>query len=64
MVENKTPAPSSLLGKIIWFCLNNKLVLILFVMMLVFWGVLVAPFDWDLGGIPRFPVPVDAIPDI
>lgn len=25
---------------------------------------MVAPFDWDLGGIPRDPVPVDAIPDI
>ncbi|NQT18830.1 MAG: efflux RND transporter permease subunit, partial [Planctomycetes bacterium] len=23
-----------------------------------------APFDWDLGGFPRSPVPVDAIPDI
>lgn len=23
-----------------------------------------APFDWDLGGLPRDPVPVDAIPDI
>ena len=31
---------------------------------IVGWGVLVAPFDWDLGGLPRDPVPVDAIPDI
>jgi hypothetical protein len=25
---------------------------------------MVAPFDWDLGGLPRDPVPTDAIPDI
>ncbi len=25
---------------------------------------MVAPFDWDLWGLPRDPVPVDAIPDI
>ncbi len=31
--------------------------------MLIFSGLTVAPFDWDLG-IPRNPVPVDAIPDI
>ncbi|MCH7687677.1 MAG: efflux RND transporter permease subunit, partial [Planctomycetes bacterium] len=23
-----------------------------------------APFDWDLGALPRDPMPVDAIPDI
>ena len=23
-----------------------------------------APFDWDLGAVERYPVPVDAIPDI
>jgi len=28
------------------------------------WGLVVAPFDWDLGGLPRDPTPVDAIPDI
>jgi Cu(I)/Ag(I) efflux system membrane protein CusA/SilA len=25
---------------------------------------MVAPFDWDIAGLPRDPVPVDAIPDI
>ena len=25
---------------------------------------MVAPFDWNLGWLPRDPVPVDAIPDI
>ncbi len=28
------------------------------------WGVMVAPFDWNIGDLPRDPVPVDAIPDI
>ena len=31
---------------------------------LVGWGLVVAPFDWQLGGLWRDPVPVDAIPDI
>lgn len=28
------------------------------------WGIATAPFDWDIGFLPRDPVPVDAIPDI
>lgn len=28
------------------------------------WGVMNAPFDWQIGWLPRNPVPVDAIPDI
>jgi Cu(I)/Ag(I) efflux system membrane protein CusA/SilA len=40
------------------------LIVVLGVAGLVFWGLLVAPFDWELGGLPRDPVPVDAIPDI
>ena len=54
----------SLLDKIIRFCLYNKLVVLLFVVAILAWGAMVAPFDWDLGGLPRNPVPVDAIPDI
>jgi Cu(I)/Ag(I) efflux system membrane protein CusA/SilA len=54
----------SFLDRIIRFCLENKLVVALIVTATVGWGVMVAPFDWDLGGMPRNPVPVDAIPDI
>lgn len=54
----------SLLGGIIWFCLYNKLVVVLLVLAIMTWGVMVAPFDWQFGGLPRDPVPVDAIPDI
>ena len=52
------------LDRLMRFCLENKLVVVLFVLMCAAWGVLVAPFDWQIGGLPRKPVPVDAIPDI
>ena len=52
------------LDKVIRFCLENKLVVALLVIMFVGWGLMVAPFDWDLWGLPMDPVPVDAIPDI
>lgn len=46
------------------FCLENKLVVALFIVFIIAWGVMVAPFDWELDFLPRNPVPVDAIPDI
>ena len=49
---------------IIRFCLENKIIVALLIVFIVGWGVMVSPFDWDLGGLPRDPVPVDAIPDI
>ena len=52
------------IDKVIRFCLENKLVVGLLVIMFLGWGLMVAPFDWDLWGLPRSPVPVDAIPDI
>lgn len=45
------------------FCLDQRLVVGLLFLLLVGVGVGVAPFDWELG-IPRSPVPVDAIPDL
>jgi Cu(I)/Ag(I) efflux system membrane protein CusA/SilA len=53
-----------LVDRVIRFCLGNKLVVALVVMLVIGWGLLVAPFDWDLRGLPRSPVAVDAIPDI
>ena len=32
--------------------------------LIIVWGILVAPFDWELKSLPRDPIPVDAIPDI
>lgn len=44
-----------------WF-IANRLVVLILVGLLVVAGVYVSPFDWDLG-VPRDPVPVDALPD-
>lgn len=72
-METETPTTKSPLNRIIWFCLTNKLVVLLVVLAIFAWGLLVAPFDWKLGGFrddpsafPELfrPVPVDAIPDI
>lgn len=52
------------LDRTIRYCLDNKLVVALLAIAVIAWGVLVSPFDWNLGGLPRDPVPVDAIPDI
>jgi Cu(I)/Ag(I) efflux system membrane protein CusA/SilA len=46
------------------FCLEQKLIVALLIILLISWGIMVAPFDWDVGGLPRNPIPVDAIPDI
>jgi len=54
----------SLLDRFILFCLENKLIVAIFVAVVLVWGVMVAPFDWELDILPRDPVPVDAIPDI
>ena len=54
----------SFLDRVIRFCLEQKLIVALIVVGVVAWGVWVAPFDWKLGGFPRRPVAVDAIPDI
>ena len=53
-----------MLTALIRFCLENKFVVFLLTCGLVLWGVMVAPFDWEIEGMPRSPVPVDAIPDI
>jgi len=53
-----------MLSKIIRFFLENRLVVFLLLLFVCAWGVMTAPFDWNLGGLPRDPVPVDAIPDI
>ena len=53
-----------MINKLIRFCLENKLVVVLFTTVLILWGLMVAPFDWDFKHLPRDPVPVDAIPDI
>ncbi|MCF8224790.1 MAG: efflux RND transporter permease subunit [Bacteroidales bacterium] len=53
-----------MLNRIIKFFLENKLVTVLILAGFIAWGMITAPFGWDLGGLPSDPVPVDAIPDI
>jgi len=53
-----------MLSRLIRFFLERRLVAILLVLLIGGWGVMAAPFDWELDGIARDPVPVDAIPDI
>ncbi|MFH1571116.1 MAG: efflux RND transporter permease subunit, partial [Gemmatimonadota bacterium] len=62
--EQLTPEQRSLIGRVLRFCLENRLVVGLVLAGIAITGVLVAPFDWPLGGIQRYPVSVDAIPDL
>lgn len=50
--------------RLVRYCLENRLIVAIVLALGVGWGVLVAPFNWDLAGLPRAPVHVDAIPDI
>jgi copper/silver efflux system protein len=53
-----------MLNSTIKFFLENKLVTTLLLLLFVGWGIVTAPFNWDIDFLPRDPVPVDAIPDI
>jgi Cu(I)/Ag(I) efflux system membrane protein CusA/SilA len=53
-----------MINRLIRFFLENKLVTLLFLLLILGWGIATAPFNWNLGSFPRDPVPVDAIPDI
>ncbi|MFW5733899.1 MAG: efflux RND transporter permease subunit [Oceanidesulfovibrio sp.] len=56
--------PIPLAERFVGACLQYRIVVFVVAGLLLFWGVSVAPFDWDIYAIPRDPVPVDAIPDI
>ncbi len=64
MSEPSPQPPRTPVNKMIRFCLEQKLVVAILLAGTIFWGLLVAPFDWDIRGMARDPVPVDAIPDI
>ncbi|MBE0534232.1 MAG: efflux RND transporter permease subunit [Phycisphaerae bacterium] len=63
-IPELTPEQRSPIGRFIGVCLNNRLVVFLLLIFIVLCGIYVAPFDWNLGGLPRNPVGTDAIPDI
>lgn len=53
-----------MLAKYIRFFLENKLVVWLLLGLFLGWGLMTAPFDFGIKGLPRDPVAVDAIPNI
>ena len=64
---NQLPTSTGVIARaidgVIRFCLENKLIVFLVLAVVVGWGVIVMPFDYDVEWINRDPVPVDAIPD-
>lgn len=62
--KNKSPEKLSILDSVIRFFLENKIVAFLMILLIIAWGLMVAPFNWDISILPRNPVAVDAIPDI
>ncbi len=56
--------PKGALERYTWFCLRYKPVVLALLAALILGGLYTAPFELDLGGLPRDPIPVDAIPDL
>ncbi len=56
--------PDTLLGRAAKFFIEQKLAVVLLIVVVTAYGLVTAPFDWEISWIPREPVPVDAIPDI
>jgi Cu(I)/Ag(I) efflux system membrane protein CusA/SilA len=52
-----------MINNIIKFFLENRLITFLLLAILVLWGLVTSPFDWNTV-LPKDPVSVDAIPDI
>jgi copper/silver efflux system protein len=50
--------------RVVKFCLEKKVVVLLATLLVAGWGIMVAPFDWPWAGSLRAPIPMDAIPDI
>ena len=61
---DKPISATSWMDRLILFCLQKKVIVFLLLVLVVVWGIMAAPFDWQIGDLPRDPVPVDAIPDI
>ncbi len=53
-----------MLNKSIKFFIQNKLVALILLLVIIGWGIVTSPFNWDTGIIPKNAVAVDAIPDI
>ena len=64
MSEPRSTSPRGPLAALVGFCLDNPFLVTVLTVLVVGWGVIVAPFDWNVPGVARHPVPVDAIPDL
>ena len=64
MSDLKSQTQTGFVSRVIRLCLEQKLVVAIALFVMILWGTLVAPFDWNIADLPRDPVPVDAIPDI
>ncbi|MDW8287549.1 MAG: efflux RND transporter permease subunit, partial [Flammeovirgaceae bacterium] len=53
-----------MLERIVTYFLENRLITFLIVNILLVWGIIVAPFDWDVKYLRRSPIAVDAVPDV
>lgn len=52
------------MNSIVKFFLTNKLITLLILLIGLIWGLVTAPFDWELKYLPHDPVSVDAIPNL
>lgn len=55
---------ASFFYKLMGFWTEQKLLMGVVLLVTILYGLMVAPFDWEIPWLPRNPVPVDAIPDI
>ncbi len=55
---------ASFFYKLMGFWIEQKLLMAIVLLVTILYGLMVAPFDWEIPWLPRNPVPVDAIPDI
>ena len=62
--ETREIPKRSVLSKAMRFWIEQKLLMAIVLIIVVVWGIMTAPFDWDIPWLPRKPLPVDAIPDI
>ena len=62
-MSNLLPEDKGLLNALIRFSLERKLIVFIILGFLIFAGLSTSPFDFNIG-VPRYAVPVDAIPDI
>lgn len=53
-----------MLNRLVKYFLENRLITILLLLVFITWGIITAPFNWNINFLPRDPVPVDAIPDL